>query len=166
LTDSLIDSTTCSLEAVSKLYCLYQKDNQSFNQFLDIYKAIEAKISYDLPVIYQVCSLLDVLKPSLQTQIVSIGILAGRQELLSAVQQAESLLRSRQSQQPSCMPTAVLWPLTTPNPVPLVPLAQTGQSLNLPDVSGPVLGPMTTTGILWGSCYCCGEPGHYTNVCL
>jgi hypothetical protein len=86
LTDSLTDSATCSLEAVSKLYCLYQKDNQSFNQFLDIYKAIEAKISYNLPVIYQVCSLLNALKPSLQTQVVSIGILAGYQELLSAMQ--------------------------------------------------------------------------------
>jgi hypothetical protein len=60
----------------------------------------------------------------------------------------------------------VLQPLTTPNPVPLVPLAQIGQSLNLPDVSGPVLGPMTTTGILQGSYYHCGEPGHYTNICL
>jgi hypothetical protein len=77
---------TCSLKVVSKLYRLYQKDDQSFNQFLDIYEAIEAEISYDLPVIYQVCSLLDALKPSLWTQVVSIGIPAGRQELLLAVQ--------------------------------------------------------------------------------
>jgi hypothetical protein len=127
LTDGLTDSTTCSLEVVLKLYHLYQKDDQSFNQFLDIYEAIKAKMSYDLPIIYQVCSLLDALKPSLQTQVVSIGILARRQELLSATQQAEFLLRSRQSQgQQSCTPTAVLWPLTTPNPAPLAPLAQTG----------------------------------------
>jgi hypothetical protein len=46
------------------------------------------------------------------------------------------------------MPTTVLQPPITPNPALPAPLAQIGQSLNLPDVLGPILGPMTTTGIL------------------
>jgi hypothetical protein len=167
LTDGLADSATCSLEAVSKLHRLHQKDDQSFNQFLDIYEAIEAEMSYDLPAMYRVCSLLDALKPSLRTQVVSMGIPAGRQELLSAARRAESLLRSGQSQgQPSRTPAAAPRPPTTPNPAPPAPLAQTGRSPNLPDVSGPVPGPATTTGMLRGSCYRCGEPGHYANACL
>ena len=77
LNDGLVDDATCSLEAVTKLRRLQQKDDQSFNQFLDQYEIVKSKLPYDLLALYRVYSLLDALKPSLCTQIVSIGILEG-----------------------------------------------------------------------------------------
>ena len=67
LNDGLVDDATRSLEAVAKLRRLQQKDDQSFNQFLDQYEIVESELPYDLPALYRVCSLLDALKPSLRT---------------------------------------------------------------------------------------------------
>ena len=60
---------------------------------------------------FRVCSLLDALKPSLRAQVVSIGILKTRQDLVSATQQAESLLRGSQPIAQSNQP-----PATAPKP--------------------------------------------------
>ena len=65
----------------------------SFNQFLDQYEIVKSKLPYDLLALYRVCSLLDALKPSLCTKIVSMGIPEGRQELLTAARRAEVFLR-------------------------------------------------------------------------
>ena len=96
LNDGLVDDATRSLEAVTKLRRLQQKDDQSFNQFFDHYEIVESELPYDLLALYRVCSLLDALKPSLCTQIVSIGIPEGRQEFLVATRRAEVLLRGSQ----------------------------------------------------------------------
>jgi hypothetical protein len=117
--------------------------------------------------LYRVCSLLDALKPSLRTQIVSMGIPEGRQELLAAARRAEVLLRGGQplaQQQSRSHATPSRWP-TTPAPAPPVSSPQERPALGLPTPPGPNPRPATTTSAQRGSCYRCGDPGHYANAC-
>jgi hypothetical protein len=166
LNDGLVDDATRSLEAVSKLRRLQQRDDQSFNQFLDQYELVENELPYDLPALFRVCSLLDALKPSLRTQIVSMGIPEGRQELLAAARRAEVLLRGGQplSQQGRSHATGPRGP-TTPAPAPPVSSSPERPAPSLVTPPGPYPRPAATGSTPRGSCYRCGDPSHYANVC-
>ena len=66
LKDSITDNTTQSLDTIERLYRYYQKDDQTFNQFLDTYKAIENKLSFEVPVMMQLYLMISAIKPELK----------------------------------------------------------------------------------------------------
>jgi hypothetical protein len=59
LKDNFSDETTRSFDVVLRLHRLQQREDQKFNTFLDVYKAIEAELPYELPDLYCVYALLD-----------------------------------------------------------------------------------------------------------
>ena len=91
--DSIIDDTTQSLDTIKRLYHYYQKDDQIFNQFLDIYEAIENELSFEVLVMMQLCLIISTMKPELKYQVISIGMPEDCKALVSARRRAESLLR-------------------------------------------------------------------------
>ena len=63
-----------------------------FNQFLDIYEAIENKLSFEVLVMIQLYFMISAIKSELKYQVISIGIPEDRKALVSAGRRAESLL--------------------------------------------------------------------------
>jgi hypothetical protein len=167
LEDSVSDADTRSLESVSRLRRLNQREDQSFSQFLDYYEAIESELPYELPAKYRVCTMLDALRPDLKKQIVSMGIPAGRQELISAARRAESLLRNGQNPQYSRQRAERQQEGTGEGPASEQrarnppPQNQSGEQ----QPEGPPAGRWNTGRPSAPVCFKCRQPGHYANVC-
>lgn len=169
LTERITDDATRSLDAVTKLRRTSQRGDQSFDQFLDIYEATESELSFEYPALARVCHLISALTPDMRKQIVSSGIPADYLALLTAARRAESLLRGGQptpgrappaSQRPTFYPPAAPAapatspvPAATPAPVAQHPVPRNNANV---DQSG---GPQR------GSCYGCGDPGHFSDRC-
>lgn len=92
LKDSILDERTRSLEAMSKLQRLYQREDQSYRNFADMFEDIECELSYELPAMFRVSLMLIALHPELKQQIVRTGIPDSRQELDEFAMRAEAVL--------------------------------------------------------------------------
>ncbi|KAJ0346881.1 hypothetical protein KNSL1_007004 [Colletotrichum chrysophilum] len=76
------------LETVSKLRSMTQERDQSYDEFIAAYDALEARLPVRLPELYRVCDVLTRLVPELQWQIVAAGIPATREDLDVAARRA------------------------------------------------------------------------------
>ena len=92
LIQDITDNTTRSLTTIEKLHRIQQQNHQIFNQFLDTYKTVESELSYELPEVFRISFIISTLRPELKHQVISIGIPADRQALISAARRAESLI--------------------------------------------------------------------------
>jgi hypothetical protein len=90
LQEDVTDDVTRSLDAVSKLQEIRQKDGQTFHQFQEEYSAIEEELPYKLPAMYRVCAFLNSLKYDLRRQIISIGVPKTHQDLIAAVKSGQA----------------------------------------------------------------------------
>jgi hypothetical protein len=70
----LADESTRALEAVSRLRRLEQRENQSFDKFVDVFEAAEGELPFELPVMFCVSFFLSSLCPEIRRGIVTQGI--------------------------------------------------------------------------------------------
>jgi len=165
LEQDVTDNSTRTFNAVKQLYRFRQREGQTFNQFLDAYEAIVNELSCELPAILQVCTMLAALRPELQRQITSAGVPADRQALISAARRAEALIPGGQPLGPSNQtPANSQRPPATGSPMPAVSPATVippqPQRNNQP--AGQLPPPANQQR---GSCFKCGDPGHYADRC-
>lgn len=118
LSERVTDGVTRSYNAVTKLRSTYQREDQSFDQFLDAYEAIESELSFEVPDICRVCWLLSALKPDMRKQVLSMGIPGDYLALHAAARRAESLIQGGSTQ-----PASRRAPTTSQRPPALIPTA-------------------------------------------